>query len=187
MISTRQIPTQNGYLDMLRQTLDAGDGAIDWLVITVDDAAAIRRLESAMSAVDSVALLAVPEATWAEDQPALRKAVNWALDAAPISKLVVVGASAASALAHQSARSGTGRERSLFGGVVQSASAAARERRHAQERFAQRVAALLELPRVQQQITAKRLSFLALYYRDESQSFAAFDPATRTFQALQTG
>ncbi|REK07221.1 MAG: hypothetical protein DWQ37_21610 [Planctomycetota bacterium] len=185
MISTQHIANENRYMDMIRQMLDASNGALDWLVISVDDAEVIGRLEGAMASVESAALLAVPEANWSHDEAALHESVAWALETALVAKLVVVGASTAEAGDVASARSAPGLTSSRFGRVLQSASEAARQRRQSQERFTQRASALLGLPKVQEQIEAKQLSFLALFYRDDSQTFAAYDPSTGTLVPLQ--
>lgn len=181
ILAAATLADTHSLIDQLTDQLaQSNTETIDWLVLVHQDPQLVDQIAAAFPG-DRVATLVIPQSQWDFDQPPLRDAVDWVMQAGLSGGFVLVasaqgGCPADSEMGDEPAASGD----SLLERVRRAQARGVAVERHLADQYFK----LSQVPSVAEAEQDGQPELQALLYRGECGIFYAFDPDRRAYRAL---
>lgn len=179
----------NVHLTAIQAAFSEATSQVEWLVIAHNDSHLIKSLHEALAGT-SAAVLEVSQDRWDFTGSDLPEAIQWALDQGGVSNLVLVGhahaggADARLSFVEPGSPEGDAADHSGYRRLVGGVQRSGQHNRSAQNRFAEQLKQLQELPAANSRQQDGELSVYGLFYRDESGLFLLYDAENDSFHPL---
>ncbi|QDV75570.1 hypothetical protein [Botrimarina mediterranea] len=183
MIAFSDASESNLHLQRLQEVCLQTNVPISWVVFADDDPVMLRRLAGALQR-ESAVILPIPQALWEADGDLLKDAILWLIKERRIANLALVGNSAAGVPVSDPFVTGQSAPRETTEELFTQVQRAQRLKAQVENHFARQIHSLLAVPEIDLAVDGGVLRMHALYYRDESGVFAAYDPLTSSFRVL---
>lgn len=176
----------NPHLSALEPALVSAARPVEVLVVAHNDSRMLKAIFRALSR-ESAAVLEMSQDRWDFGDDQQSEAIEWALRQGNLNQLLLVGSSQAGGTQPRAtlvANSENGQAKRGFERLVENVERNHSRIRAAQDRFAEQVRQLSQLPLVREKRANGELKLFGLFYQAESGGFLAYDLESGNYRAL---
>lgn len=187
MTATFASSSRNTYIAALESVFDQSTSPIEWLAIAHNDSRLLNALSKALIGKPAV-VLHVARDNWDFAQQELAKAIEWSLQRADVTNLIIAGSSYAAAAVIRASlvpNKPAIETEDSFGKLLVGVNRHNTQNGEVQNFFARQVEQISQIPLVRSRCLDRKLAVDGLFYRAESGMFCKYDKDMRRFRLLR--